>query len=139
VASQIWQDVAAGRPARLFRSGDPAWPDGGQKRDFLYVDDAADVVAWLVDHPEVNGVFNLGSGAARSFKDLAEAVFRAAGREAAIEYIEMPSTLADRYQYFTQARMERLRQAGYGRAFTTLEDGVADYVGRYLSRPDPHR
>ena len=139
VISQIWPDVAAGRTVKLFRSYNSAYAHGGQLRDFVYVRDVADVVAWLAGNDGVNGVFNLGSGQARSFKELAEAVFKAAGREPEIEYIEMPKALRDKYQYFTQARMERLREAGYAGGFTSLEDGVGDYVGRYLSQPDPYR
>jgi ADP-L-glycero-D-manno-heptose 6-epimerase len=139
VVSQIWPDVQAGLPVKLFASGNPSYPDGGQKRDFLYVDDAADVVAWLIDHAAVSGLFNLGSGLARSFKDLADAVAKAAGRESRIDYVEMPKTLRHRYQYFTQAKMERLRAAGYDRDMTTLEDGVGDYVARYLAKTDPYK
>jgi ADP-L-glycero-D-manno-heptose 6-epimerase len=139
LVSQMWPDVAAGKAVKLFRSHRPEYPDGGQKRDFVYVRDAVDVVAWLMDAEGPNGVFNLGSGEARSFKDLAEAVFRAAGREPRIEYVEMPEALRDRYQYFTQARMGRLRAAGYKGEATSLELGVADYVERYLSQSDPYR
>jgi ADP-L-glycero-D-manno-heptose 6-epimerase len=139
LVSQMWPDVAAGKAVKLFRSHRPEYPDGGQKRDFVYVRDAVDVVAWLMDAEGPNGVFNLGSGEARSFKDLAEAVFRAAGREPRIEYVEMPEALRDRYQYFTQARMGRLRAAGYKGEATSLELGVADYVERCLSQSDPHR
>lgn len=139
VISQVWPDVAAGRTVKLFRSYNPDYAHGGQLRDFVYVRDVTDVVAWLANNPGVNGVYNLGSGKARSFKDLAEAVFKAAGRTPEIEYIEMPKALRDKYQYFTEAKMERLAAAGYGGGFTSLEDGVADYVGRYLSQPDPYR
>ena len=139
VASQIWPDVAAGAPVKLFRSYKPGIADGGQQRDFIYVRDAAKVVAWLFGHGEVNGVFNLGSGVARSFEDLATAVFKAAGATPKIEYIEMAADLRGRYQYFTQARMERLRAAGYAESFTSLEDGIADYVSRFLSTSDPYR
>jgi ADP-L-glycero-D-manno-heptose 6-epimerase len=139
VASQIWPDVASGRTVKLFRSYNPDYPHGGQMRDFVYVRDAVDVVAWLAENPGVNGVFNLGSGEPRSFQALAEAVFKAAGRAPQIEYIEMPKALRDKYQYFTQAKMERLRAAGYGAPLTSLEDGIADYVERHLSKPDPYR
>jgi len=139
VASQIWPDVASGRTVKLFRSYNADYAHGGQMRDFVYVRDAVDVVAWLADTPGVNGVFNLGSGEARSFQALAEAVFKAAGRAPQIEYIEMPKALRDKYQYFTQAKMERLRAAGYAAPLTSLEDGIADYVERYLSKPDPYR
>jgi ADP-L-glycero-D-manno-heptose 6-epimerase len=139
VASQIWPDVASGRTVKLFRSYNPDYGHGGQQRDFVYVRDVVDVVAWLARNEAVNGVFNLGSGHARSFQQLAEAVFVAAGREPQIEFIEMPKALRDKYQYFTQAKMGRLAQAGYPGAMTSLEDGVADYVRRYLGTADPYR
>ena len=139
VAAQIWPDVAQGRNVKLFKSYRDDYADGGQLRDFVYVRDVADVVAWLLERPEVSGVFNLGSGRARSFKDMAEAVFAAAGAAPRIEYVEMPATLRDRYQYFTEARLERLRAAGYEGQFTALEDGIGDYVRGFLSQPDPYR
>ncbi len=139
VASQIWPDIAAGRSVRLFRSYREPWPDGGQKRDFIYVRDVAEIVAWLVANPRINGVFNVGTGTARTFQALAEAVFKAAGREPRIDYVAMPEAIRARYQYFTQARIERLRQAGYVATLTSLEDGIGDYVTRYLSQPDPYR
>ncbi|HEY3797100.1 MAG TPA: ADP-glyceromanno-heptose 6-epimerase [Caulobacteraceae bacterium] len=139
VAAKIWPDVAAGRAVWLFKSDHPDYPDGGQKRDFVYVRDAVDVVEWLLDHPGVSGVFNLGSGKARTFNELAEAVFAATGAAPRIDYVEMPAELRSRYQYFTEARQQRLRAAGYDRPMTTLEDGVAHYVSEYLSKPDQHR
>ena len=139
VVAQIWPQVAAGEPVKLFRSHRPDYADGGQLRDFVYVRDVTDVVLWLLDNPAVNGVYNLGSGEARSFADLALAVYDAAGTEPRIEYIDMPEAIRDKYQYFTKAEMGRLRAAGYDRPMTRLEDGVADYVGRYLSQPDPYR
>jgi ADP-L-glycero-D-manno-heptose 6-epimerase len=138
VAAQIWPDVAAGRAVRLFKSYRAGVADGGQLRDFVYVRDVADVVEWLASRPGVSGVFNLGSGRARSFKEMAEAVFRAAGKAPLIEYIPMPEAIRDRYQYFTEARLDRLRRAGYEGQFTSLEDGIGDYVGGYLSKPDPY-
>ncbi len=138
VAAQIWPDVAAGRGVRLFKSYREGVDDGGQLRDFVYVRDVVDVIEWLAGRPDVNGVFNLGSGRARSFKELAEAVFRAAGKPPQIDYIPMPEAIRDRYQYFTEAKLERLRGAGYDGQFTSLEDGVADYVRGYLSQPDPY-
>jgi ADP-L-glycero-D-manno-heptose 6-epimerase len=124
---------------KLFRSYHPDYPHGGQLRDFVYVRDAVDVVAWLVEHERVNGVFNLGCGRARSFNDVANAVFAAAGREPSIEYIEMPKALRPRYQYFTEAKMDRLRAAGYAAEPTSLEDGVGDYVRGYLGPGEPYR
>jgi ADP-L-glycero-D-manno-heptose 6-epimerase len=139
VAAQVWPSVRDGQSVQLFRSYRDGIPDGGQKRDFVYVRDVAEVVAWLLATPQVNGVFNLGSGQARSFEDLARAVFAAAGKPAQIDYIPMPTPIRDHYQYFTEARMERLASAGYAGTFTSLEDGVADYVRSYLATDDPYR
>jgi ADP-L-glycero-D-manno-heptose 6-epimerase len=139
VAAQIWPDVAAGRSVRLFKSHRPEFPDGGQLRDFVYVRDAVDVVAWMVDRPDVSGLFNLGAGEARTFNDLALAVFAAAGQRPRIDYFDMPPELRDRYQYRTEAKMQRLRSAGYDGQFTPLEAGIDDYVRGFLSQPDRYR
>jgi ADP-L-glycero-D-manno-heptose 6-epimerase len=139
VVSQIWPDAAAGRAIKLFRSYRSDYPDGGQLRDFVYVDDIVRVVLWILQAEPASGVYNLGSGQARSFEDLARAVFRAVNREPAIVYVDMPEGLREKYQYFTEARMDRLRALGFQTASTTLEDGVADYVRHYLSRDDPYR
>ena len=139
VASQIWPHVQGGHGVQLFKSYRPDVPDGGQKRDFVYVRDVADVTEWLVGNPQVNGIFNLGSGAARSFEDMARAVFKAAGKPARIDYTPMPPAIRDKYQYFTEARMDRLAAAGYARPMTGLEEGIGDYVSAYLSQPDPYR
>lgn len=139
VATQIWPSVRDGQSVQLFKSYREGVADGGQKRDFVYVRDVADVVAWLLASPEVNGVFNLGSGKARTFEDLARAVFAAAGKPPQIDYIPMPATLRDRYQYFTEARMQRLAEAGYSGGFTTLEAGIEDYVRGFLATDDPYR
>jgi ADP-L-glycero-D-manno-heptose 6-epimerase len=124
---------------QLFKSYRPDVPDGGQKRDFVYVRDAADVTEWLVQNPQVNGIYNLGSGTARTFEDLARAVFAAAGKEAQIDYTPMPPAIRDKYQYFTEASMDRLKAAGYAKPMTPLEEGIGDYVTGYLSQPDPYR
>ena len=139
VASQIWPKVREGHTVQLFKSYREGVADGGQERDFVYVRDVADVVAWLHDAENVNGVYNLGSGKARTFEDMAKAVFAAAGRPASIEYTPMPPAIRDKYQYFTEARMERLVAAGYNQPFTSLEDGIGDYVKSYLAAPDPYR
>jgi ADP-L-glycero-D-manno-heptose 6-epimerase len=131
--------AAEGNPVTLFRSYRPGIADGDQKRDFIYVRDCVEAMIWLLDQPHVNGLFNLGTGQARSFEELARALFTALERPARIEYVEMPAAVRAHYQYFTEARTERLRAAGYSRPFTTLEDGVRDYVQRYLSQPDPYR
>jgi ADP-L-glycero-D-manno-heptose 6-epimerase len=139
VVAQIWPKAGAGETVTLFRSHNPQYPDGGQLRDFVYVKDVEAVVDWLLCRPEVCGVFNLGSGQARSFKDLAEATFKAAGHAPKIAYVDTPEAIRGQYQYFTEADMSRLRAAGYARPFTTLEGGVADYVAGYLSKADPYR
>jgi ADP-L-glycero-D-manno-heptose 6-epimerase len=139
VVAQLFPRARQGEPARLFRSHRADVPDGGQKRDFVHVDDCVAVMLWLYDHPAVSGLFNCGTGQARSFADLAAAVYRALGREPAIEFVDTPIEIRDKYQYFTEARMERLSAAGYGRPPTPLEAGVQDYVRNYLAAPDPYR
>jgi ADP-L-glycero-D-manno-heptose 6-epimerase len=138
VAAQIWPRVAGGEPVRLFKSHNPDYADGGQLRDFVYVRDVVDIVDWLIANPKVNGVYNLGSGEARSFKDMALAVFAASGVKPQIEYFDMPEALRGAYQYFTQADMSRLRAAGYTAPLTTVEEGAGDYVRSFLSQPDPY-
>lgn len=119
---------------RLFKSYREGYPDGGQTRDFIYVKDICKVILYLMEHPDVSGLFNLGTGKARTFYDLGCAVFRALNIEPAIEFIEMPEALRPKYQYFTEAKMEKLRQAGYMEPFYSLEDGVVDYVKNYLDK-----
>jgi ADP-L-glycero-D-manno-heptose 6-epimerase len=139
VISKIFPRVQQGETVRLFRSHHPDYEDGGQLRDFIYVADCVRAVEWLLQNEEVSGLFNLGTGKARSFADLARAVFSALDREPAIEYIDTPLEIRDRYQYFTQAEMGKLKDAGYREEFTELEDGVADYVQNYLATDDPYR
>ena len=138
VVAQVYPRAAAGEPARLFKSHDPRYADGGQLRDFVWVGDCVDVMLWLHDNPRVSGLFNMGTGKARSFADLASAVYRAMNRVPAIEYVDTPAHLRAQYQYFTEAKMARLRAAGYARPFTELEDGVAQYVRGYLQAEDPY-
>jgi ADP-L-glycero-D-manno-heptose 6-epimerase len=139
IVAKLVPAARRGDKARLFRSHNPQYPDGGQMRDFIYVRDCVDAMLWLLDHDEVSGLFNMGTGTARSFADLAAATFRALGREPAFDFVETPVAIRDKYQYFTQASMARLRAAGYDRPFTSLEDGVTDYVQNYLVAPDPYR
>ncbi len=138
VALKNFREATGNGTAVLFRSHSPDYPDGGQMRDFVWVGDCARVVMWLIDTPSVNGLFNVGTGQARSFKDLAAAVFRALEREPNIAYVDTPAAIRDKYQYFTEARMDRLRAAGYDAPPTALEDGVAAYVRDYLAAPDPY-
>ncbi len=139
VAAQIYPRAAKGEPCRLFRSYRPDYADGGQLRDFVHVDDCVALMLFVYDHPEMSGLFNAGSGRARSFADLAAAVYRALGREPAIEYIDMPPELRERYQYRTEARMERVQRLGCAHAPRSLEDGVRHYVQTYLAAADPYR
>jgi ADP-L-glycero-D-manno-heptose 6-epimerase len=131
-------EVAAGGPARLFRSDQPGLADGAQARDFIWVGDVVDVMLWLLDTPSAGGLFNLGTGRARTYLDLAHAVCDAAGAPRRVEFIDMPGALHGQYQNFTEARMERLRAAGYAGEFTPLEEGVRRYVQDFLATPDPY-
>jgi ADP-L-glycero-D-manno-heptose 6-epimerase len=117
---------------QLFKSYRPEYRDGEQRRDFLYVKDAVAMTLYLAANPTANGIFNIGAGVARTWNELARAVFAALGREPRIEYIDMPVSIRDKYQYFTQADIGKLRAAGYGQPITSLEDAVRDYVVNYL-------
>jgi len=139
VLARRFDDVKAGRPVQLFKSHRAGIADGDQRRDFIYVDDAVRVVMWLVATPHVSGLFNVGTGRARSFKDLMTAAWHALGGVPNIEYIEMPQTIRDSYQYFTQSETSRLQDAGYNGGFTALEDAVDAYVRGFLDRPDRYR
>jgi ADP-L-glycero-D-manno-heptose 6-epimerase len=131
------QIQAMGRVS-LFKSYRPDYKDGEQVRDFVYVKDVVGVMEWLLRHPEKNGIFNVGTGCARTWKDLSVAVFTAMRRKPEIDFIDMPESLRDRYQYKTQASIEKLKQAGYPGTFRSLEEGITDYVQNYLMQDDPH-
>jgi ADP-L-glycero-D-manno-heptose 6-epimerase len=117
---------------KLFRSHNPNYSDGGQLRDFVYVKDLVDVMFFTLKNKIKNGIYNLGSGKARTFLDLAKATFNALGKEPKIEFIDTPVDIRDKYQYFTEANMNKLVAQGYNKPFTSLEDGVRDYVQNYL-------
>jgi ADP-L-glycero-D-manno-heptose 6-epimerase len=117
---------------KLFRSHKEGFADGAQLRDFVYVKDVIAVCYWLMEHRPASALYNLGTGEARSFKDLATATFAGMQLAPDIRYIDMPEDLRDKYQYFTQANMSKLRAAGYTQPFYTLEEGVQDYVAQYL-------
>lgn len=119
---------------RLFKSCNSDYEDGGQLRDFVYVKDICSVILWLLQHEKVSGLFNVGTGKAHSFRELAEAIFHALGIEPNIKYIDMPEHLRKKYQYYTQAEMMQLRDAGYDKEFMNLETGARDYVLEHLSR-----
>ncbi len=116
----------------LFKSYKPEYKNGEQMRDFVYIKDVTRLILWLLETPDVNGIYNVGQGKARSWNDLANAVFSAMGRKTNIEYVDMPSQLIEKYQYYTEADMQWLEQAKYPYSFASLEDGVKDYVQNYL-------
>jgi len=119
---------------KLFRSHNPEFKDGEQLRDFIYVKDLVDVVMFLFRKQPQSGLYNLGTGKARSFRDLVLATFNAMDKEPVIEFIDTPADIRDKYQYFTEANMSKLLKAGYAEPFTSLEDGVEDYVKKYLKK-----
>jgi ADP-L-glycero-D-manno-heptose 6-epimerase len=129
VAGKIYPVIQAGEPVTLFKSHDPNYPDGGQLRDFVYVKDCVATIGWLLQNPKVTGLFNVGTGAARSFVDLVNAVGAAVGRSPKIRFVDTPAQLRDKYQYFTQADITKLRSAGFDQPFHSLEDGIRDFVG----------
>ena len=139
VLARRFDDVRAGRVVQLFKSHRDGIADGDQRRDFIYIDDVVRVVMWLLATPSVSGLFNVGTGKARSFKDLMLAAYAALGSKPNIEYIDMPESIRNSYQYFTQSEVDRLHRAGYNGGFTSLEDAVKAYVGDYLDRPDRFR
>jgi ADP-L-glycero-D-manno-heptose 6-epimerase len=139
VLCKVFDKAKAGAPVRLFKSHRAGIADGDQRRDFIYVDDVTAVVRWLLDTPSVNGLFNIGTGKAQSFREMIEAMFAAMGRPPNIEYIDMPVAIRDSYQYFTQASTENLHRAGYNAGFTPLATAVDRYVGAFLDRADRYR
>jgi ADP-L-glycero-D-manno-heptose 6-epimerase len=140
VVAKLVPQLRRGQVARLFKSYRTGIPDGGQQRDFVWVGDCVDVMLWLYAHPDApSSVYNLGSGTARSFGDLARATFAALDLPEQIEYIAMPESIRDKYQYFTEANLQKLRAAGYTQPMTTLEAGVQRYVQDYLVQDDPYR
>ena len=130
LVSKIYPVVKSGGAVTLFKSHRPDYADGGQLRDFVYVKDCVAVVGWLLRNPTKNGLFNLGSGVARSFLDLVGAVCAAAGCQPNVRFVDTPTELREQYQYFTQADMTKLRAAGFADPLYSLEDGVRDYIER---------
>lgn len=138
VVCKTFDQIKATGKMKLFKSHHPDYKDGWQLRDFIYIKDAVEMTLYIYGKHEINGIFNVGTGKARSFFDLTAAVFRATGREPQIEYIDMPEAIRDKYQYFTQARMEKLRRAGFNGEMHSLEEAVTDYVQNYLMADDPY-
>ncbi|MES1155116.1 MAG: NAD-dependent epimerase/dehydratase family protein, partial [Pseudorhodoplanes sp.] len=139
VLCKVFDEAKAGKPVRLFKSHRDGIADGDQRRDFIYVDDTVAVMRWLLATPSVSGIFNVGTGKARSFKDMIVAMFAAMGRKPNIEYVDMPVSIRDQYQYFTESDVNNLRRAGYNAGFTPLEEAVGKYVSGYLDQPDHYR
>ncbi len=139
VLTKRFDEIRAGQTIQLFKSHREGIADGDQRRDFIYIDDVIRVVTWLLATPSVSGIFNVGTGHARSFKDMMVAAYTALGARPNIEYIDMPEQIRGSYQYFTQAETTRLNQAGYNGGFTPLEEAVAAYVKGFLDQPDHYR
>lgn len=139
VLARRFDDVKAGRVVQLFKSHRDGIADGDQRRDFIYVDDVVRVILWLLATPAVSGLFNVGTGKARSFRELMLAAYAALGTRPNIDYVDMPEQIRGSYQYFTESKVDRLHRAGYNGGFTTLEDAVKAYVADYLDRPDRFR
>jgi len=139
VLARRFDEIRSGAGVQLFKSHRPGIADGDQQRDFIYVEDVVRVILWLLSAPNVSGIFNVGTGAARSFRDLIVAAYGALGTQPKIEYVDMPVQIRNSYQYFTQASVDRLRGVGYNGGFTSLEDAVGTYVREFLDRPDRYR
>jgi ADP-L-glycero-D-manno-heptose 6-epimerase len=137
VVAHVFPQAASDDMCKLFKSHHPDYADGGQLRDFVWVGDVVDVMMWLLENEQASGLFNVGTGVARSFKDLAIAVYQALGKDPMIQYIPTPENIRDKYQYYTQANMTKLRDAGYDKDFTSLEEGVGFYVQNFLNTDDP--
>lgn len=135
VVAKKYLDVAAGKPIQLFKSDNPQYPDGGQRRDFVYAKDVVEVVLFFLDNKGIAGVFNVGTGEARTWNEVAEAMFAAVGQEAKIEYIPMPKHLRGHYQEFTKADIRKLREAGFKKKFMTVAEAIDNYVKNHLA---PH-
>ena len=138
VVHKVFEQIKAEGKARLFKSYLPEYKDGWQLRDFIYVKDAVEMTLFIYENAALAGIFNIGTGKARSFYDLAVSVFRLMRIEPDIEYIDMPGSLRDRYQYFSEARISKLQEAGYNKKIYSLEEGVGDYIGNYLLKEDPY-
>ncbi len=133
-----FEQVMAEGKLKLFKSYRKEFPDGGQKRDFIYVKDAVDAMLWFYQNPQVKGIYNLGTGRAQSWNELASAIFKACGKEENIEYVEMPENLRNQYQYFTEADLTKLKKTGCPTPFRALEPAVKDYVQHHLLQKDPY-
>lgn len=138
VVYKAFHQIGENGSLNLFQSHRPDYRDGEQLRDFVYIRDCTKIMAWMLENPSVAGIFNVGYGTPRSFNDLAAATFSALNRQAVINYIPMPETLQNKYQYYTCADITKLRQAGFNETLTPIEEGVKEYVQHYLSMKNPY-
>ena len=132
VVHKAFEQIAQTGKVKLFKSANPKYKDGEQMRDFIYIKDAVDMTLFFLDNKNKNGIYNIGTGKARTWNDLISALFKALNKQLKIEYIELPAHLLDKYQYFTEAKIKKLTNAGYSKPISSLEDGIADYVKNYL-------
>jgi ADP-L-glycero-D-manno-heptose 6-epimerase len=139
VLARRFDDIRSGRVVQLFKSHREGIADGDQRRDFVYVDDAVRVMMWLLATPSISGIFNVGTGKARSFRDLMLSAYAALGTVPNIQYVDMPEAIRGSYQYFTQSNVDRLQRAGYNGGFTALEGAVETYVKDFLDQADRFR
>lgn len=132
VVHKAYEQIRDTGKVKLFKSNHPDYKDGEQKRDFIYIKDAVDMTFFFLDNPDKNGIYNVGTGNARTWNDLVSAIFKAMGKPVNIEYVNMPEGIKNKYQYFTQAELKKINDAGYNKPITCIEDGVDDYVKKYL-------
>jgi ADP-L-glycero-D-manno-heptose 6-epimerase len=132
VVHKAFEQIKSTGSVKLFKSRNPDYKDGEQKRDFVYVKDAVDMTLFFLDKKDKNGIYNVGTGKARTWNDLVTAIFKALNKSVNIEYIELPEHLVEKYQYFTEAKIDKIKEAGYPHPITSLEDGVTDYVKNFL-------
>jgi len=139
VIAQIFPEAKIGKTIKLFKSHNPKYKHGFQKRDFIWVEDCVDIIVWFLNNKHINGIFNAGTGRARTFIDLVKNIFKNINSKSRIKYIDTPKNIRKNYQYFTEAKVNRLRKAGYRKKFTTLEKGISVYIKNYLDSPNPFR
>lgn len=132
VVHKAFEQIRDTGKVKLFKSMNPKFKDGEQLRDFIYVKDAVEMTLFFLDNPKVNGLFNIGTGKSRTWNDLATTIFKVLAKPVNIEYVDLPEHLREKYQYFTEAKKDKIKKAGYNKPITSLEDGVADYVKIYL-------
>ena len=139
VIAQIFPRAKAGKTIKLFKSHNPRYKDGFQKRDFIWVEDCVDIIIWFLNNRNINGIFNAGTGEAGTFVDLVRNIFKNMESKSKIKYVDTPKSIRKNYQYFTKAKVNNLRKAGYKKKFTTMEKGISAYIKNYLDSPNPFR